>query len=535
MNLKAKIKQNFLIFIITIVFVAWIVYLLITGFISDREVSFYDVMKGEDVSGQYTSQVPFLRYLIEPILGIMNIFSFVNDPSDSIAFFFLTVISLRVIILVLDHTVWKNSVRKSLMYDFIKDILGFILKYGSLLFLCFGLIILVGYLLFGFIFVANYFQTVFHVGSLIGVIIILGKIVYSLFKFSHPYLTIKIKKKRSKSKAVSYLKKGRNELALIWVAFTVFFSFNFVLTSIVLPTQVIEVDLDENEFLFDFHIHTTFSDGSLTPEQRVLWYMSQGFHGAVFTDHHNPRGAMAAREFVERNDLDFIVLIGQEFTNDGEGLHLNVFGIEEDLTPKNYYGTDTQPGAYAPNLLNTSEMISFVKARGGYVIVNHYSNRPPGRPYNYTQLRDWGVDGFEIHGGNKGKTNIRDFCIANNLASISASDDHGTKGIDRFVKFKLNSSQSLTLDDIFATLKKNEHQCIQISTPDYWDDVPFKDIFQEFGEFKRFHNYFFNLDSFQSLSWIIWSSVIYLIVILMIRKIKNIDLETLQRKIVEIY
>jgi len=533
MSLRIKIKENFLSFFITIIFIIWILYLLIMGFLSTREVYFYDVLHQEDLSEQYTSEVPFLRYLIEPLLGIITIFTFNNDPSNTLPFFFLSIISFRVFLFIIDRKVLKNSIKKTIITDFVKDILKFYIKYGSLLFLIFAVILLTGYSLFGFLFLANYFSLIFHIGGIIGVSAVFSKIIFGLFKLSHPYLTIKIKKKRSKNLAFSLLKKARNELGLIWVAFILFFSFNFALLSIRFPTQEIKVNLDENEFLFDFHVHTTFSDGAFTPEQRVMWYIDQGFHGAAISDHHNPRGAIAAREFVKRNNLDFVVLIGQEFTSDGEGLHLNVFGIEEDLTPKNYYGTDTQPGAYTPNLMNTSEMISYVKARGGYVIVNHYSDDPPGYPYTYDQLKDWGVDGFEIHGG---RTDIREYCLNNNLTCFSNSDDHGTKAIDRFVKFRLDDPTNLTLDNIFRILRKNEHQCIEIHTPNYWEDfnVPIKDYVNEFREFKKMHNYFMNLDTYQSLSWIVWSFIIYLIIMLFIRKIKHLDLHKLQQKFVYI-
>ena len=354
---------------------------------------------------------------------------------------------------------------------------------------------------------------------------------------SHPYLKIKIKKKRPKTKAIKLIKDGRDYFALIWIGFMVLFSLNFTLLSYPYPTQVIITDLDENEFLFDFHVHTTFSDGILTPEQRVLWYMEQGIDGAAISDHHNPRGALAARKFVEKNNLDFKVFIAQEFTSDGEGLHLNIFGIEEDLTPENYYGTDNHPSplTYAPNLMNTSEMISYVKSQGGFVIVNHYDNNPPGYPYTYDQLRDWGVDGFEIHGGAFGKTNIRDYCLANNLACLCDSDDHWTKGIDRFTRFRLDDPTNLTLENIFRELKKNNHSCIQVSTPNYWnEDIPevIRGWLSDFKQFSRFYNYFNNLDSGQALSWIIWSAIFYLLVVLIIIKIKSIDLEKLQRKFI---
>ena len=151
MSLKEKIKQNFLIFFITILFMIWITFLIITGIISSREVFFYDVLNDIDVTDQYTSQIPIFRYLIEPILGFISIVTFNNNPQDSLPFFLITAITFRVIIMIFDRTVWKNSEKRDLIYIFIKDILRFILKYGSLIIIISGLIILIGYFLAGFI------------------------------------------------------------------------------------------------------------------------------------------------------------------------------------------------------------------------------------------------------------------------------------------------------------------------------------------------------------------------------------------------
>ena len=54
--------------------------------------------------------------------------------------------------------------------------------------------------------------------------------------------------------------------------------------------------------------------------------MDQGIHGAAFSDHHNLGGAIHAQDYVDRRNLDFTVIKAQEFTDDPEGIHLNIYG-----------------------------------------------------------------------------------------------------------------------------------------------------------------------------------------------------------------
>ncbi|MFW9782297.1 MAG: PHP domain-containing protein, partial [Candidatus Heimdallarchaeota archaeon] len=184
--------------------------------------------------------------------------------------------------------------------------------------------------------------------------------------------------------------------------------------------------------------------------------------------------------------------------------------------------------------------INYVKSQGGYIVVNHYNFDPNpnggyGVPYNLTQLRDWGVDGFEIiNGGSYGGKyqQVRDFCILNNLTCIGGSDIHTNEPLNTFVKIKLADPSNLTIANIFETLKNNtNHEVIAIELNPKL--VDFSNDLNDFGFyiFEEFINYFLNMNTYQSISWICWSGSIYLIIFLLYRKIKKVDLSRLQRKI----
>jgi hypothetical protein len=311
---------------------------------------------------------------------------------------------------------------------------------------------------------------------------------------------------------------------------------NIVLLSIQFPPHRIipTTPLEDDEFLFDFHIHTTFSDGWLTPEERVLWYIEHGISGAAFSDHDNLRGSQAAQEFVKKKGLDFIVWTAEEWTNhepDPE-IHMNIYGLEEEIVPLESY----TPGG--PLAMNASDTINYVKSNGAFITVNHYHYEPNpeggfGTPYTLEQLRDWGVDGFEIiNGGSYNDyTEIRQFCIDNNLICIAGSDIHTNEDLNTFIKLKLEDPSNKTIENIFKNLRNNTHEAVAIQFYPEVVDIP--GDMNDLGLYvlEDFINYFLNIDAYQALSWIIWSSVFFIIFVLFYKKIKSVELKHIRYKI----
>jgi hypothetical protein len=306
---------------------------------------------------------------------------------------------------------------------------------------------------------------------------------------------------------------------------------NILLISTKFPTQKLKADLGPNEFLFDFHVHTTMSDGWISPEQRIDWYVEQGIQGAVFTDHDNLRGAFAARKYVETNGLDFEVWVGAEWTDNEKDIHMNYYGVEEEIVaPMSENPTGNSL------VLNASDMIKYVKSKGGYVIVNHYSD-PPGFPYTYVDLAKWGVDGFEIvNGDHIEEREIREFCLNNtnslnqSLICIGGSDIHTTEDLNAFVKMKLDDPTNKTIDNIFRILRFNNHSVITIKFLS--DTVNFPGELNDFG-FKLIEdylNYLFNLNGLQVFSWIVWSGASYTLLFLAYRRIRKSGLGKVKTK-----
>lgn len=77
----------------------------------------------------------------------------------------------------------------------------------------------------------------------------------------------------------------------------------------------------------DLHLHTTYSDGLMTPEETLdIIAQDASLRVIAITDHDTIEGALAAREYARRHQLLLEVVIGQEVTTgDGDvlGLYLH--------------------------------------------------------------------------------------------------------------------------------------------------------------------------------------------------------------------
>ncbi|MFX0011102.1 MAG: PHP domain-containing protein, partial [Candidatus Hermodarchaeota archaeon] len=396
MRLKSFLSKNKVFSIFTLLFSIWIVILILLAVIGPRNIVFYDALGLTDVSSEYSSILPWYRYFVEPFAVIAFIFEY------EFTWLFLVLI-IYPIIRVIYVSLRKRGRLNSKKYDQIRPVLTnliyFAFKVFSITLVTILLIILIGYLIQGFFFVSRYFMVPIQIGIHLCFILIGIKVCYTIIKLLHPRLKLNLARiiernfRRASSKKTRISYNMKKEFVFFSGLIFLLLGTNIVLVSIQFPPHriVTTTSLEDDEFLFDFHIHTTFSDGWLTPEERVLWYIAHGISGAAFSDHDNLRGARAAREFVEKNQLDFTVWIAEEWTNhetDPE-IHMNYYGLEEEIVPPESY----TPGG--PIAMNASDLISYVKANGGFITVNHYHYEPNpeggfGSPYTLEQLRDWG-------------------------------------------------------------------------------------------------------------------------------------------------
>ncbi|MHA2287182.1 MAG: PHP domain-containing protein [Promethearchaeota archaeon] len=540
MRLKTFLFKNKVFSVLTLIFSIWIIVLVILAVVGPRSIIFYDALGQIDVTSGYSSVLPWTRYFVEPFAVIAFIFEYEFT-------WLLPLLVIYPIIRVIYVFLRKKGKLSSSKYNqirhFLTDFIYFAFKVFSITLVAILLIILIGNFVQGFFFVNRYFMVIVQIGIHLCYILVGIKGGYTLLKLFHPKLKLNLAKKiennvrRANSKKTRITYNLKKESVFFAGIIFLLLGTNVVLLSIQFPPHRIvpTTSLEDDEFLFDFHVHTTFSDGWLTPEERVLWYIEHGISGAAFSDHGNIRGALAAREFVEKNGLDFVVWTAEEWTNhetDPE-IHINYYGLEEEIVPPESY---TLGG---PKVMNASDLIAYVKANGGFITVNHYNYDPNpeggfGAPYTLEQLRDWGIDGFEIINGGSYSSKylqIRQFCLNNNLTCIAGSDIHINEDLNTFIKIELEDPTNKTIANIFKNLNKNEHEAIAIQF--YPDIAEIPGELTDLGLYvlEDFINYFLNIDTYQALSWIMWSSALYIILLFFYRRAKKVELKRLKYKI----
>ncbi|MFX1386452.1 MAG: PHP domain-containing protein [Promethearchaeota archaeon] len=509
-------------------------FLVVLSILGQRTVIFYDALGQVDISSEFSSELPFLRYIIEPFYTI----AYVLEYEFTWMYLFLIFYPiLRGIYLYLKKKGMFSSEKYRYITYPLADIISFSFQVLILAVLIIGIYVLIGFAIQGYFFVGRYFMVPIQLGFHICLVLIFIKVAHIILKLLHPKLTLNISKKflfrKTRKKAK---KRVTQEIIFYFGIGALLICGNIVLISTPFtPHKIIPiVPLEDDEFLFDFHVHTTYSDGWLTVEERIHWYIQQGISGAAFSDHDNIRGATMAQNYVAQHGLNFVVFMAEEWTDHENDIHMNYFGLAEEIVPLESY----TPGG--PIAMNASDLISYVKSHGGYITVNHYNYDPNpnggyGVPYNLSQLRDWGVDGFEIVNGGSYSTKyqqIRTYCLNNNLTCIGGSDIHTNEDLNTFIKIKLAVPTNLTIANIFKTLKNNTHQVIAIDLNPKVVDFP-GDL-NDFGFYvlEGFINYFLNMEIFQTLSWIIWSFIGFTLIFLIYRKIKNVDLRFLKDKII---
>ncbi len=536
MNIKSLIMRNKWFSAITLGYCAWLILLLMLLFTNVRHVMFYDALGQVDVSADYNSIFPVFRYLLEPFAIVASILGM----EFTWIFMFLMIYPIIRIIFVVARKMGKFKSRKlGFTLRIVRDIIEFSFKVLVSAVLIILVIIIIGYSIQGFFFVSRYFMIPVQIAVHFSILLIGIKACYILIKLIHPNLKLSYansKGNRQISKRSKRINTFKKETVYFVGIGVLLLGLNIVLISTPFSPQKIvpTTPLAEDEFLIDLHVHTVYSDGWFTPEERVLWYIDQGISIAAFSDHDNLRGAYAAQAFVESNNLDFTILIAEEWTDHENDIHMNYYGIDEEIVPLESY----TPGG--PKAMNASDLISYVKSNDGYITVNHYNyesnpNGGNGVPYSLEQLRDWGVDGFEIvnSGNYQGKyISIRQFCLDNNLTCTGGSDIHINEDIHTFIKLRLADPSNKSIDNIFQTLRNNTHQVVAI---EYFPSVfnlnnDLKDL--GFYVFSEFINYMRNIDAFQAISWIAWSSGVYILFSLIYWRLKKRDISLIRKKFI---
>ena len=192
--------------------------------------------------------------------------------------------------------------------------------------------------------------------------------------------------------------------------------------------------------LYNFHLHTTASDGRLNPLEIVDQALEFGLKGLAITDHHSVNGYRQAQAYLNeiqeqnpKRDL-FSLWTGTEITSNLQGVTIHILA----------YAFDPEHPAITPYLQSIAPLgkeahaeivINSIHQAGGLAILAHpFRYRRPGKElipliaylgidgieayYSYTKTNPWKTSPHQTEEGLK-------LAFKYNLHTSCGTDTHG--------------------------------------------------------------------------------------------------------------
>lgn len=113
----------------------------------------------------------------------------------------------------------------------------------------------------------------------------------------------------------------------------------------------------------DLHIHTTYSDGTFSPEMVIDTALECGLDVIALTDHDNILSHKAAYDYVQKNDLKIEIIPGVEINTIYKGYEVHILGYFMDTNNADFQNLmKTQQEA---RVKQTNEIIGLLSKKAG--------------------------------------------------------------------------------------------------------------------------------------------------------------------------
>ena len=153
---------------------------------------------------------------------------------------------------------------------------------------------------------------------------------------------------------------------------------------------------------YNFHLHTTCSDGQLAPEALIEQAVSLGLKGMAITDHHSTRGYQAAQKWLDsRRQAAPAIPLPHLWT--GIEITANLLDVEVHILG---YGFDPQSPVMTPYLQGYSPqeraaradcVIGALHEAGALVVLAHPSRYRRSAAELISVAAKLGIDGIEAY------------------------------------------------------------------------------------------------------------------------------------------
>lgn len=183
----------------------------------------------------------------------------------------------------------------------------------------------------------------------------------------------------------------------------------------------------------DLHVHTSASDGELTPEQAVAYASGKGLAAIAITDHDTAAGAAEAMACAEKYGVE--VVPGIEISTDYRGLGVHILGYFID--PESPALRPVLDWIVADRKRRNHEIIELMRRDGIDISAGELAEKYPGsvigRPHFAAELVERGLaesvqDGFERY-LNRGKKYFRPRTFLPVEEAIAAIKGAGGKAV----------------------------------------------------------------------------------------------------------
>jgi predicted metal-dependent phosphoesterase TrpH len=147
---------------------------------------------------------------------------------------------------------------------------------------------------------------------------------------------------------------------------------------------------------YNFHNHTTCSDGKLAPQASMAQAIAIGLEDIAITDHHTVRGYQQAQAWLAQQDSPLRLWIGTEITAyiDDVDIHILGFGFDPHCPQLAPYlqGREADRG-YTP----VEKVIAAIHAANGLAVLAHPSRYRLPTEQVVATVVECGIDGLEAY------------------------------------------------------------------------------------------------------------------------------------------
>ncbi|MGL5074975.1 MAG: PHP domain-containing protein [Waterburya sp.] len=206
------------------------------------------------------------------------------------------------------------------------------------------------------------------------------------------------------------------------------------------------IDFISCPYSYNFHMHTTASDGKLTPLNLVQQAIAIGLQGFAITDHHSVAGYREVEKYLTQLSLDNKILnlphlwTGVEITSKLLEIEVHILGYgfnPEHPALELYLQGDKPQGKQA----SAKRVIENIHNAGGLAVLAHPERyRRPAKQL-IPAVTDLGIDGVETYYAYNNPQlwtpsptqtqNVLELATKHNLYSTCGTDTHGLNLLQR--------------------------------------------------------------------------------------------------------